>query len=117
MTPFDALHYVPFRHELDSYTWPKFIGIVAKNAPDLFDKNQAKYLPYPAKPKIETESFVPSLPGYGKIVEHPVLGERYRLQSVIMNLNDKCGWTRDQIADWLETLDLDLRFLKEEIDV
>jgi hypothetical protein len=35
------------------------------------------------------------------------------LDQVIVHLNDHCRWTRVQIADWLDTLDLDLRFDKE----
>jgi hypothetical protein len=27
-----------------------------------------------------------------------------------VSLNDSHGWTRERIAEWLETLDLDLRF-------
>ena len=27
------------------------------------------------------------------------------LNEIIMDLNDNCGWTREQIADWLDTLD------------
>lgn len=37
----------------------------------------------------------------------------HSLKTVIMHLNDHCGWTREEIADWLETLDIDLA-LKEE---
>lgn len=32
------------------------------------------------------------------------------LRKVIVHLNDAHRWTREQIADWLETLDVDLRF-------
>lgn len=32
------------------------------------------------------------------------------LINVIIHLNDNHEWTRTQIADWLDTLDLDLRF-------
>lgn len=41
-------------------------------------------------------------PVFGSVVEG-------KLASVIVCLNDKHGWTREQIADWLETTDLDLR--------
>lgn len=30
-----------------------------------------------------------------------------RLSNVIMHLNDKCGWTREAIADWVDSLELD----------
>ena len=32
------------------------------------------------------------------------------LRDTIIHLNDQHGWTRERIADWLETLDHDLRF-------
>lgn len=32
------------------------------------------------------------------------------IQTVIIELNDKHDWSREQIADWLETLDVDLSF-------
>ena len=36
----------------------------------------------------------------------------HRLFHIIVHLNDYHGWSREQIADWLETLDCDLK-LKE----
>ena len=39
---------------------------------------------------------------------HPVTGDYLHLTSIIMNLNDVHGWTREAIADWLDTLDHDL---------
>lgn len=53
---------------------------------------------------------VEDMPGAGEYVKHPVLGETLRLHTVIMNLNDAHGWTREEIADWLDTLDIDLSF-------
>lgn len=50
------------------------------------------------------------LPGANEMVKHPVTNDIRPLRSVIMNLNDSHGWSRDQIADWVEALDLDLRF-------
>ncbi len=54
---------------------------------------------------------------YGEIVEflqkrftlplmasHPVTGTRYDLVAVIVNLNDLRGWSRERIADWLESI-------------
>ena len=35
---------------------------------------------------------------------------REQLQTVIIHLNDSAKWTRGQVADWLDTLDLDLSF-------
>lgn len=51
-------------------------------------------------------------------VKHPFTGENKSLRAVIMTLNDHCGWTREQIADWLETLDIDISMKpKEEVNV
>ena len=56
---------------------------------------------------------VRSLPGRKEIVTNPVTKKINSLHEVIMQLNDKQKWTREQIADWLETLDVDLRFPSE----
>ena len=51
-----------------------------------------------------------------KMVEPPsshVAGHKKEyapLSGVIMSLNDNYKWTREQIADWLETLDLNIKF-------
>jgi hypothetical protein len=55
-------------------------------------------------------TYVEQLPGLTEMVKHPVNGNKTTLQAVIIDLNDQCNWTREQVADWLETLDLDLRF-------
>lgn len=31
-----------------------------------------------------------------------------KISTIIMHLNDKCKWTREDIADWLESLDIDI---------
>jgi len=54
------------------------------------------------------------LPGVSEQVTHPVTKGVYRLSAVIMDLNDTHRWTREQIADWLETLDIDINF-KEKV--
>lgn len=50
------------------------------------------------------------LPGVKEIVKNPVTGTKATLERVIINLNDQQKWTREQIADWLETLDIDISF-------
>lgn len=44
-----------------------------------------------------------------KIVNHP-LNKNCKLQlfTVIMNLNDVCCWTREEIADWVETIEKEI---------
>lgn len=50
------------------------------------------------------------LPGVTERVAHPITGQQYRVQDIIPDLNDQYRWSRDQIADWLDTLDVDLTF-------
>ena len=57
---------------------------------------------------------VEELPGLDEMVKHPVDGRQGSLKHVIINLNDQHRWTREQIADWLDTLDIDLRFKNEQ---
>lgn len=58
---------------------------------------------------------VDELPGVREMVKHPVNGNTYTLETVIISLNDQHKWTREEIADWLDTLDIDLTF-KVEVD-
>lgn len=58
------------------------------------------------------------LPGINEIVKCPcgehlssnVLDYTDTIFHIIIHLNDAKKWTREQIADWLETLDVDLKF-------
>lgn len=47
--------------------------------------------------------------GHGDCKFHHYLG---KLSHVIVHLNDACAWSREQIADWIDTLDID-QYLKE----
>jgi hypothetical protein len=38
-------------------------------------------------------------------VRHPLREERVRMTDVIWELNDSCGWTRWQIAQWVEWIE------------
>lgn len=53
---------------------------------------------------------VESLPGLDEIVVHPVFKNKDSLRRVVISLNDSHRWSREQIADWLETLDVDITF-------
>jgi hypothetical protein len=44
------------------------------------------------------------------MVKDPVTGHTRELFYVIMSLNDGEKWTREQIADWVESLDVDTTF-------
>lgn len=50
------------------------------------------------------------LPGIKEKVTHPETGGRDTLERVIISLNDQHGWSRERVADWLETLDVDITF-------
>lgn len=62
------------------------------------------------------------LPGYADLVSFPcdcpVAGTNFKcpVPRVIVHLNDRCGWTREAIADWLDTLDVDLAFTDEPLE-
>lgn len=45
------------------------------------------------------------LPGIHNWVKHPVTHHETNLSSAIMSLNDAYKWSRDAIADWIESLD------------
>lgn len=56
------------------------------------------------------------LPGADQYIQSPCpktcqyYDDRASLRWFIMHLNDDHKWTREQIADWIETLDIDTRF-------
>lgn len=55
------------------------------------------------------------LHGLNEYVKHPITNRFDKtVQSVIIDLNDGYKWSRERIADWLDTLDIDLTFKVEE---
>lgn len=56
---------------------------------------------------------VDTLPGVKEKVKHPVTKETHSLERIIIDLNDRYKWKLDQIADWIETLDIDINFKNE----
>lgn len=53
------------------------------------------------------------MPDIRSSVAYPCLCHRHEtaaVTTVVIHLNDNCKWTRERIADWLDTLDLNLRF-------
>lgn len=65
-------------------------------------------------PKSSEDRRVKQLPALDEMVKHPVTGQTAALRDVIINLNDISKWTREAIADWLETLDIDISFKTKE---
>jgi hypothetical protein len=53
---------------------------------------------------------VDELPGVQEHVKHPVTKSFQSIEYCIIDLNDNHEWSRDQVADWLESLDVDLTF-------
>jgi hypothetical protein len=56
------------------------------------------------------------VPGLLEKVKNPVNGVQDTVQSIIINLNDAHKWTREAIADWLESLDVDLEFKTGDVN-
>ena len=50
------------------------------------------------------------VPGLEQTVRHPITGAEVTVRTAVISLNDGHGWSREQIADWLDSLDVDLRF-------
>jgi hypothetical protein len=52
-------------------------------------------------------------PGIHQKLNCPDCGAYTQLYYILVDLNDDHGWTREQIADWLETLDIDITLVAE----
>lgn len=59
---------------------------------------------------LKPEILANDIPGIHQIVKNPKTGEPTPLMECIISLNDSHGWTREQIADWLDTLDNQPKF-------
>jgi len=71
------------------------------------------YVPTPAAPSYSDSGrrLAEALPAMDEHVVNPAPdGSDGPLSSVIIYLNDHARWTREQVADWLDTLGLDLSF-------
>lgn len=67
------------------------------------------------KPDPGFSSLANLLPGINEIVKCPCECERFenglgKIKEIIIHLNDSHKWTREAIADFLDTLDVDLNF-------
>jgi hypothetical protein len=89
----------------DSQTMKKK-GVDSYVSPDF---QKAEYFAQATK-KVSPPSDVAKLPGVNEEAKHPVTGRQAPLWNVIVDLNDRHGWSREQIADWVETLDIDISF-------
>jgi len=57
------------------------------------------------------EPLVSAIPGLAEVVTCPCgCNVKKAIWSMVIHLNDAARWSREQIADWLDTLDADLRF-------
>lgn len=106
-------------------TWNGFVKESKKSVTLPFDWNSNYYYFYPPDSTVYdshgyiNESFFPpfsrpsevdKLPGLKENVRNPVNGTMDTLERVIIRLNDSERWSREQIADWLETLDVNINF-------
>ena len=68
-------------------------------------------------------SLAGKLPGFDRNITHPVTGVEMLLGPTVIGLNDKYEWSRDKIADWLDslhesgTLDLSFKDRPEETSI
>lgn len=73
---------------------------------DVFGKELAEAWSVPRHLfKIEPSTMASQIPGIFNLAKHPVNGLERPIHEIIIDLNDSQGWTRESIADWLETLD------------
>lgn len=54
---------------------------------------------------ISVATLADQIPGVHTMATHPVTMKKMDIYSIIIDLNDNHGWSREQIADWLDTLD------------
>lgn len=55
--------------------------------------------------KVSVGKLASEIPGIDMVVKHPVTKADRSIDEIIMDLNDNHGWSREKIADWLDTLD------------
>lgn len=92
---------------------------------DIDDINKVEHICAKAMPKPKQfhntgpnlSSLSKQLPGVKEYVKHPVTGTIGTLWYTIQNLNDNYKWTRNRIADWIETLDIDTEFKEPRNEV
>lgn len=103
---------IKFKVNVKNTETNEFIEFLDKNLGDIVstevrDKILENFIC--TKEVLDTKSDQPSfianmLPGVNNVVTHPVSGKEQRLFDIIINLNDHCGWTREAVADWIDTL-------------
>lgn len=103
---------IKFKVNVKNTETSEFSAFLTKNlgnvvSRDITDKIMENFVC--TKEVLETKSDQPSfianmLPGVNNIVEHPVSGKEQRLFDIIINLNDNHNWSREKVADWIDTL-------------
>jgi hypothetical protein len=87
--------------------WPqvvrsKLYGAIGKpdpvDSPEWYSATPVIEFGHAAESDMQSERFNMS-------VKHPITGYFGTLSSTVINLNDSYEWTREQIADWLDSLD------------
>ena len=95
------------------YEYDKKKYIKSKSYPpySLNKNSKGSHLPHYAKTGAVKE-LAETFKNLDKVVKHPVLDEKGALYDCIIDLNDSHGWTREQIADWIESLDFTTEMIK-----
>jgi hypothetical protein len=81
-----------------------------------FSNIQEEFFDMSSAPEFDTAALSKRLPGVDKIVKFPckctVPKHRFEdtLFQVIIHLNDDIKWSREAIADWIESLDINTEF-------
>lgn len=96
--------------ELIRAQWFGNSGGLAEKGVDSYVSPNFQKTEYLAQATQKPPTDVAKLPGVEEEVKHPITDRQKPLWNVIVDLNDRHGWSREQIADWLETLDIDISF-------
>lgn len=91
---------------------------IAKKKQDIARKRKEEFAAIAAKPfgvgAYQVFALMMSKETQNKQVQHPLSSQKMRIMEAVIDLNDGHHWTFEQIADWLETLDIDLNFYDDE---
>lgn len=88
---------------------PKYYVKIIKPITSAYDESVDEIKPKPNNSWGKPQG-IEFLPGLKETVKHPCSGRQFELEEVIISLNDDYEWSREDIAAWLDTLDIDLNF-------
>ena len=93
-------------HQFEDFDNPALVGLQSIYVSDQLIDFWKKYLgPLAETSYVGPHHYVGQIPGLLEMVTNPVTLGADTLEQTIIYLNDTARWTREQIADWLETQD------------